>query len=67
MISINFKVIGFTRLGFENARYGFEPTTFGFPNVPGLEADALSHSATLTDHSNVYHMDRMCTIWVDQH
>ena len=48
MTSINFKVIGLTRQGSENSRSGFEPATFRFPNLPELEADALTHLATLT-------------------
>ena len=43
---INFKVIGLTQPGFENVRSRFEPTTFGFAELPEREADALTHSAT---------------------
>ena len=31
-----------------NARSRFEPATFRFPDLPGWEADALTHLATLT-------------------
>ena len=48
MTSINLKVIGLTRPGFENVRSGFESVTFGFPNLPEREAGALTHSTTLT-------------------
>ena len=41
MTSINFKVIGLTQPGFENAKFGLEPTTFGFANLPKRDADAL--------------------------
>ena len=37
----NFTVIGFTRIGFENVRSRLETTTFGFPDLPEQEADAL--------------------------
>ena len=46
--SINFKVIGLTRPGLVNLRAGFGPATFGFPDLPEQEADAFTHSATLT-------------------
>ena len=46
--SINFKVISLTQPGVENARSGFEPATFGFPDLPGQQADALTHLATPT-------------------
>ena len=39
--TINFKVIGLTRLRFGNVRSGFEHSTFGFPNLPEWEAGAL--------------------------
>ena len=41
MTSINFKVIGLTRTGFENAESRFEPATFGFLNHPEWEVYAL--------------------------
>ena len=41
MTSINFKVIGLIRHGFENARSGFETATIGFPDLPEREAEAL--------------------------
>ena len=48
MTSINFKVMGLTQPGFENARSGFELMAFRFPELPEQEADALTHSATPT-------------------
>ena len=41
MISINFKVIGFTRPGFKPAGSRAESTIFGFLDLPEQEADAL--------------------------
>ena len=37
-------------LTFENVRSRFETMTFRFLNLPEWEADALTHSATPTDH-----------------
>ena len=68
MTSIRLKVIGLTRPGFENVRYGFEHATFGFTDLPEREAGALTHSATLTGHSyldtdalskNVFDLERI--------
>ena len=36
MTSINSKVFGLTRPGFEHAGLRLEPTTFGFPDLPKL-------------------------------
>ena len=41
MTSINFKVIGLTRPGFENCEVWIRSCVFGFPNLPEQEADAL--------------------------
>ena len=41
MTRINLKVIDLTQPGLENASSGLKPMTFGFPNLPELEADAL--------------------------
>ena len=51
---MNCKVIGLTRPGLENARSGFEPTTFGFPYLPEQEAGSPTHLATLTGWSKSY-------------
>ena len=41
MTSINFKVFGLTRPGFEPAGSGLEPVIFGIPNLPKREVGAL--------------------------
>ena len=48
MTNINFKVVGLTRPGFENARSRFEPETVRSLDLQKREADALFHSATMT-------------------
>ena len=41
MTSINFKVIGLTQPEIKVAESEFKLTTFGFPDLPGWEEDAL--------------------------
>ena len=49
MASINFKVFGLIRPGFEPGGSRIEPTTFGFPDLPKREAGAVLNR-TLTGH-----------------